>query len=89
MKNIILSLSLISTLYASSDNAIKNASLVLKKWATSSVVKIEFDLTWTQSGKKPTASSRGTVLIKRPQGEEKGAFKLLTSDLEIYKKSPI
>jgi hypothetical protein len=84
MKKIILPLVLASTLFANPTESVKKASQVLEKWAVANTVKIEFELTWTQFGKGSTAPSKGTVFIKRPINKENGAFKLITSDLEIY-----
>ena len=84
MKKIILPLVFASTLFANPTESVKKASKVLEKWAVANTVKIEFELTWTQFGKGSTAPSKGTVFIKRPIEKVNGAFKLITSDLEIY-----
>lgn len=84
MKKIILPLVLATSLFATPNKDLDKASKVLDKWGSANTVKIEFELTWTQAGKGSTAPSQGTVFIKRPQPEQMGAFKLITSDLEIY-----
>jgi hypothetical protein len=84
MKNYLIPLVLLSTVFANSNDSVEKASQVLKKWAQANTVKIEFELIWTQAEKGPTSPSQGLVFIKRPQGDRLGAFKLITSDLEIY-----